>query len=287
MNLSPAVKTLVDEYIRVPRLTSDDVFEDVIVEQPDFRIVSPGVYDMTMSSCDTAVTIKAVLQESAEALLQDVKRTATTVFDPSKHDAYGGIAEACAGQSTTQWKPYLTLPGELIVKSRAMQPWNLFDGDNYCGLRSLNVALLANHQEPFEGGGVTDDGIVYIGVKDSIFPPHVEDMQLYSLSYNLKGAPKIWDCIPASHATEFRSLVHDLLPNAKQCPNALHHKNFLLDPQVILDHNIPIYRFVHKPGTIMLTAPGAIHFGFNTGTNIAVALSILLCFYLIVFSHHI
>lgn len=57
----------------------------------------------------------------------------------------------------------------------------------------------------------------------------------------------------------------------KTCPQALMHKVFLLPPHLLRAAGIPVSRIVQHPGDLVITAPGAFHFGFNCGLNLAEA----------------
>jgi hypothetical protein len=51
----------------------------------------------------------------------------------------------------------------------------------------------------------------------------------------------------------------------------LQHKRFVLRPDVLRAYGIPVCRLVQRPGDMVITAPGAFHWGFNTGFNVAEA----------------
>ncbi len=49
------------------------------------------------------------------------------------------------------------------------------------------------------------------------------------------------------------------------------HKKFLITPATLHAAGIPTSRVVQRPGDMVITAPGAFHFGYNTGWNVAEA----------------
>lgn len=54
-------------------------------------------------------------------------------------------------------------------------------------------------------------------------------------------------------------------------PQAVMHKRFIVSPKDLHAAGIPTSRIVQRPGDMIITSPGAFHFGYNTGWNIAEA----------------
>lgn len=106
--------------------------------------------------------------------------------------------------------------------------------------------------------------------RHSTFSWHTEDMDLYSINYLHFGAPKYWYCIPPSDREKFEAMAISYFPEQyKKCNQFLRHKNTLISPSVIKQHNVTIHKMVHEPGQFVITAPGAYHAGFNSGFNCA------------------
>jgi hypothetical protein len=107
---------------------------------------------------------------------------------------------------------------------------------------------------------------------------HAEDQNLYSCNYLLCGAPKIWYCVAPRYYKHVVALVRRLFDsnttrssNIIKCPQSVMHKRFLIDPRVFHRYGIPTCRIVQYPGDLVITAPGAFHFGYNAGFNVAEA----------------
>ena len=57
-------------------------------------------------------------------------------------------------------------------------------------------------------GGV--DGLVYFGEKNTLSPPHTEELDMYSINYLVWGEPKLWYYTPAEYLDPLYKLLHDL-----------------------------------------------------------------------------
>jgi hypothetical protein len=120
-------------------------------------------------------------------------------------------------------------------------------------------------------GGVTNS-MSYIGQFRSFFAIHVEDYDLYSINYLHCGQPKSWYSIPPSQRSLFEALAHRSFPHEMQaCSEFIRHKNLLFSPEVLKEAGIKLHTCVQLPGEYIVTMPGAFHFGFNHGYNIAEA----------------
>ncbi|KAM6556613.1 hypothetical protein CsatB_003632 [Cannabis sativa] len=122
--------------------------------------------------------------------------------------------------------------------------------------------------------GVTDP-MLYIGMLFSMFAWHVEDHYLYSINYHHCGASKTWYGIPGHAALQFEKVVrehvytHDILSADGEdgAFDVLLGKTTLFPPNILLDHDVPVYKAVQKPGEFIVTFPRAYHAGFNHGFN--------------------
>ncbi|XP_038982312.1 lysine-specific demethylase JMJ706-like isoform X2 [Phoenix dactylifera] len=122
--------------------------------------------------------------------------------------------------------------------------------------------------------GVTDP-MLYIGMLFSMFAWHVEDHYLYSINYHHCGAFKTWYGIPGHAASEFEKVVREHVYDREllsgEGDNAafdvLLGKTTMFPPNILLEHNVPVYKAVQKPGEFVITFPRAYHAGFSHGFN--------------------
>ncbi|XP_039122325.1 lysine-specific demethylase JMJ706-like isoform X1 [Dioscorea cayenensis subsp. rotundata] len=122
--------------------------------------------------------------------------------------------------------------------------------------------------------GVTDP-MLYIGMLFSLFAWHVEDHYLYSINYHHCGASKTWYGIPGNAAPDFEKVVrehvydHGILSSEGDDAafDVLLGKTTMFPPNILLKHNVPVYKAVQKPGEFIITFPRAYHSGFSHGFN--------------------
>eukprot|EP00256_Glycine_max_P055155 XP_014622207.1 jmjC domain-containing protein isoform X3 [Glycine max] len=122
--------------------------------------------------------------------------------------------------------------------------------------------------------GVTEP-MLYIGMLFSIFAWHVEDHYLYSINYHHCGASKTWYGIPGHAALDFERVVrehvytNDILSSDGEdgAFDVLLGKTTLFPPNILLEHEVPVYKAVQKPGEFIITFPRAYHAGFSHGFN--------------------
>ncbi|KAK3157253.1 hypothetical protein QOZ80_2AG0118360 [Eleusine coracana subsp. coracana] len=144
--------------------------------------------------------------------------------------------------------------------------WNL---KNFSRLPNSVLRLL---QAPIPG--VTDP-MLYIGMLFSMFAWHVEDHYLYSINYHHCGAFKTWYGIPGDAAPGFERVASQYVYNKDilvgdgedAAFDVLLGKTTLFPPNILLDHNVPVYRAVQKPGEFVITFPRSYHAGFSHGFN--------------------
>jgi hypothetical protein len=144
--------------------------------------------------------------------------------------------------------------------------WNL---KNFSRLSSSVLRLL---QTPIPG--VTDP-MLYIGMLFSMFAWHVEDHYLYSINYHHCGAFKTWYGIPGDAAPEFERVASQYVYNKDILTgdgedaafDVLLGKTTMFPPNILLDHNVPVYKAVQKPGEFVITFPRSYHAGFSHGFN--------------------
>ncbi|KAF2308817.1 hypothetical protein GH714_020307 [Hevea brasiliensis] len=112
---------------------------------------------------------------------------------------------------------------------------------------------------------------LYIGMLFSMFAWHVEDHYLYSINYHHCGASKTWYGVPGHAALDFEKVVrehvytHDILSTDGEdgAFDVLLGKTTLFPPNILLEHGVPVYKAVQKPGEFVITFPRAYHAGFS------------------------
>ncbi|KAK7308277.1 hypothetical protein VNO77_41879 [Canavalia gladiata] len=122
--------------------------------------------------------------------------------------------------------------------------------------------------------GITDP-MLYIGMLFSMFAWHVEDHYLYSINYHHSGANKTWYSVPGYAASQFEKTVLDhvygnrILTKHEEdgAFQFLVHKTTMFPPNVLLQHDVAVYKAVQKPGEFVITFPRAYHAGFSHGFN--------------------
>lgn len=94
-----------------------------------------------------------------------------------------------------------------------------------------------------------------------------------SINYHHCGASKTWYGIPGSAASDFEKVVrehvhdHEILSGEGESAafDILLGKTTIFPPNILLHHDIPVYRAVQKPGEFVVTFPRAYHSGFSHG----------------------
>lgn len=153
-------------------------------------------------------------------------------------------------------------PNDQLGKSN----WNL---KNFSRLSNSVLRLL---RTPIPG--VTDP-MLYIGMLFSMFAWHVEDHYLYSINYHHCGAFKTWYGIPGDAAPGFERVASQYVYNKDiligdgedAAFDVLLGKTTMFPPNILLDHNVPVYKAVQKPGEFVITFPRSYHAGFSHGFN--------------------
>ncbi|KAG5540182.1 hypothetical protein RHGRI_020421 [Rhododendron griersonianum] len=122
--------------------------------------------------------------------------------------------------------------------------------------------------------GVTEP-MLYIGMLFSMFAWHVEDHYLYSINYHHCGAAKTWYGIPGHAALDFEKVVREhvysrdilLADGENGAFDVLLGKTTFFPPNILVEHDVPVYKAVQKPGEFIVTFPRAYHAGFSHGFN--------------------
>jgi hypothetical protein len=144
---------------------------------------------------------------------------------------------------------------------------SLFDPN----VKVWNVQNLGDllQQMPFRLRGV-NTAYLYFGMWRSTFPWHVEDMDLFSINYIHRGAPKQWYSISSAHKQRFEMIMKSTFStDAVKCPQFMRHKRFLLSPSQLAGQNIQVNRLIHYQREFVITFPQGYHSGYNMGFNVA------------------
>ncbi|XP_038888623.1 lysine-specific demethylase JMJ706-like isoform X2 [Benincasa hispida] len=178
------------------------------------------------------------------------------------HEIIGGKTDTVEYACDVDGTAFSSSPNDELGKSK----WNLkkLSWLPKSILRLLEMAI----------PGVTEP-MLYIGMLFSIFAWHVEDHFLYSINYHHCGASKTWYCIPGDAALRFENVVREnvyrddiLSANSEDGAfDILSGKTTLFPPNILLEHGVPVYKAVQKPGEFIITFPRAYHAGFSHGFN--------------------
>nr|GEX57869.1 putative lysine-specific demethylase JMJ16 [Tanacetum cinerariifolium] len=176
---------------------------------------------------------------------------------------YGADVETCTfGSGFPSAQSQVTGSDEKYVRSG----WNLNS------IPKLQGSLLTYESSDISGVLVP---WLYIGMCFSSFCWHVEDHNLYSISYMHCGAPKMWYGVAGKDALKFEAAMRKKLPDlfAAQ-PDLLHKLVTQLSPTILNSEGVPVYRCIQNPGDFVLTFPRSYHSGFNCGFNCAEAVNV-------------
>ncbi|CAL8078546.1 unnamed protein product [Calicophoron daubneyi] len=152
------------------------------------------------------------------------------------------------------------------AKTYSVDPWNL----NVLPLLSRSVLR-------FIKGNI--DGMkvpwCYVGMVFSTFCWHIEDHWSYSINFNHWGEPKTWYGVSRLYAEDFERAMRKHVPELfDQSPDLLHHITTNMNPNILQNEGVPVYRIDQHCGEFVITFPRAYHSGFNQGFNFAEAVNI-------------
>ncbi|KAM9772415.1 lysine-specific demethylase 5A [Syngnathus typhle] len=115
---------------------------------------------------------------------------------------------------------------------------------------------------------------LYVGMCFSSFCWHIEDHWSYSINFLHWGEPKTWYGVPASAAEQLEAVMKKLAPELFQSqPDLLHQLVTIMNPNILMEHGVPVYRTNQCAGEFVVTFPRAYHSGFNQGYNFAEAVN--------------
>lgn len=115
---------------------------------------------------------------------------------------------------------------------------------------------------------------MYVGMCFSTFCWHNEDHWSYSINYLHWGEPKTWYGVPGGAAEAFEEVMKETTPELFHSqPDLLHQLVTILNPNILMKANVPIYRTDQHAGEFVVTFPRSYHTGFNQGYNFAEAVN--------------
>ncbi|KAI5705479.1 hypothetical protein M8J76_005240 [Diaphorina citri] len=115
---------------------------------------------------------------------------------------------------------------------------------------------------------------MYVGMCFSTFCWHNEDHWSYSINYLHWGEAKTWYGVPGSSAEHFEEVMYSAVPELfVSQPDLLHQLVTIMNPNIFMNHDVPICRTDQQAGEFVITFPRAYHAGFNQGYNFAEAVN--------------
>lgn len=154
------------------------------------------------------------------------------------------------------------LPGD---QEYAESSWNLNN------LPLLEESILGHINADISGMKVP---WMYVGMCFATFCWHNEDHWSYSINYMHWGEPKTWYGVPGNEAEAFESTMKSAAPELFQSqPDLLHQLVTIMNPNILMNANVPLYRTDQHAGEFVITFPRAYHAGFNQGYNFAEAVN--------------
>uniref|UniRef100_A0A8C8EDJ0 Lysine-specific demethylase 5A n=1 Tax=Otus sunia TaxID=257818 RepID=A0A8C8EDJ0_9STRI len=147
----------------------------------------------------------------------------------------------------------------------ALSGWNLNN------MPILEQSVLAHINADISGMKVP---WLYVGMCFSSFCWHIEDHWSYSINYLHWGEPKTWYGVPSHAAEQLEDVMKELAPELFESqPDLLHQLVTIMNPNVLMEHGVPVYRTNQCAGEFVVTFPRAYHSGFNQGYNFAEAVN--------------
>ncbi|KAH7713764.1 lysine-specific demethylase 4A-like [Aphelenchoides avenae] len=116
---------------------------------------------------------------------------------------------------------------------------------------------------------------LYVSMKATSAPWHVEDGRLFSVFYLHAGnAHKFWYSVPASYSRQFEELLNELCPFLKdRCNPFLDYKEILIAPELLRQRGIPVNVLGQLESTYVLTLADVYHSVLNSGYGIGIAIN--------------
>ncbi|XP_043944415.1 lysine-specific demethylase 5A [Protopterus annectens] len=144
-------------------------------------------------------------------------------------------------------------------------------GWNLNNLPGLEQSVLAHINADISGMKVP---WLYVGMCFSSFCWHIEDHWSYSINYLHWGEPKTWYGVPGHAAEQLEEVMKKLAPELFEIqPDLLHQLVTIMNPNILMEHGVPVFRTNQCAGEFVVTFPRAYHTGFNQGYNFAEAVN--------------
>lgn len=115
---------------------------------------------------------------------------------------------------------------------------------------------------------------MYVGMCFATFCWHSEDHWTYSMNYLHWGEPKTWYAVPGNKFELFEAAMKLAAPELfNSQPDLLHQLVTMINPNILINSSVPVYRTDQQAGEFVVTFPRAYHAGFNQGYNFAEAVN--------------
>ncbi|KAG9335221.1 hypothetical protein JZ751_005576 [Albula glossodonta] len=94
---------------------------------------------------------------------------------------------------------------------------------------------------------------LYVGMCFSSFCWHIEDHWSYSINFLHWGEPKTWYGVPAQAAEQLEAVMKKVAPELFDSqPDLLHQLVTIMNPNVLMEHGVPVYRTNQCAGEFVL-----------------------------------
>ncbi|XP_076860921.1 lysine-specific demethylase 5A isoform X2 [Brachyhypopomus gauderio] len=194
--------------------------------------------------------------------VRDGKRRLLGDEEVSSRSQLFNVDAACP---TTPLDPRRCVYVAFLPQDYANSGWNLNN------MPVLEQSVLAHINADISGMKVP---WLYVGMCFSSFCWHIEDHWSYSINYLHWGEPKTWYGVPAHAAEQLEAVMKKLAPELFDSqPDLLHQLVTIMNPNVLMEHGVPVFRTNQCAGEFVVTFPRAYHSGFNQGYNFAEAVN--------------
>eukprot|EP00935_MAST-01C_sp_MAST-1C-sp1_P001635 g1635.t1 len=238
------------------------------------------VIEMGRSKVDSLRQYREKAEAEAEA---EAKRKAGAGKSMGKGRGKGRgirVGMITLAQAKAKWDSGVEMEYALNQK---VEPYSHKDGAKFAKLCFFNPNYSLLQQTALESMDGITTPMDYFGAAGTVFAWHCEDQDLHSINYNISGADKVWWVIPAHQARLFEEFVSALKLKLKSqlvnATEALQMKKLFLTKKFLNERapHITVIEVFQPAGTMMITAAGAYHAGFNTGFNAARSMNFSTC----------
>ena len=139
----------------------------------------------------------------------------------------------------------------------------------------LSVLHLQKEMDDIEG--ITTP-MTFIGQPYTPFCIHREDCALCSISYMYYGETKIWYIIEEKYIEQLKLLISKFMNVSKKthiCEDIINHKIFFFTIEYLHKNNIRYKKIEQNVGDCIILNSNTLHFGYNCGLNVSVAVNFL------------